>query len=313
MTGDERRIAERRTMALRGPGAGGFTPAHSQAASNPCLNCGTNVQLDFCPECGQRTIDADPTLREYLHELAEEFLHWDGKLLTTFRMLVTRPGALTVEYLAGRRVRYVSPMRVYLTCSVLFFFAGALARRPAAPAAAQAGVDGRAAALPAGARDSIAAIAAADRLAAHGRVAGRLLGEGLRNRTAIGTRMFAMIPQVMFVVVPLAAGFVALIYRRSRRRYPQHLAYALHVHAFVFLAMTANLARHLSPSQLVRNTIGVATFVVICGYLVQSSRAVYDGSLAGATLRSALVLAGYGIVFVAAVVVTAVSILTLHL
>ena len=101
-------------MATRGPGAAGLTPAHSLAASNPCLNCGTNVQLTYCPECGQREIDSDPTLREFLHELAEEFLHWDGKLLTTFRLLVARPGALTCEYLAGRRVRYISPLRVYL-------------------------------------------------------------------------------------------------------------------------------------------------------------------------------------------------------
>ena len=126
MSDDERRVAERRTMAMRGPGAAGLTPAQSVAASNPCLNCGTNVQLTYCPECGQREIDSDPTLKEFLHELAEEFLHWDGKLATTFRLLVTRPGALTREYLDGRRMRYISPLRLYLTCSLLFFFVGAV-------------------------------------------------------------------------------------------------------------------------------------------------------------------------------------------
>ena len=126
MTGEERRIAERRTMALRGPGAGGFTPPQSLAAANPCLNCGTNIQLTYCPECGQAEIDSDPTLREFLHELAEEFLHWDGKLVKTFRLLVMRPGSLTCEYLAGKRVRFISPLRVYLTCSLLFFFVSAI-------------------------------------------------------------------------------------------------------------------------------------------------------------------------------------------
>ena len=125
--------------------------------------------------------------------------------------------------------------------------------------------------------------------------------------------MFAIIPQVMFVVVPLVAGFVALVYRRSRRRYPQHLAYALHVHAFVFLALTANLARHFAPSQPVRNTIAVATFGVIFGYLVQSGRVAYGGSLGGATLRSVLMVASYGIVFLAAVMATALCILAFHL
>ena len=43
----ERRERERRTMALRGPGAGGVAPESSVSASNPCLNCGTNIQLRF--------------------------------------------------------------------------------------------------------------------------------------------------------------------------------------------------------------------------------------------------------------------------
>src|SRR5476651_1766118 len=102
----------RRTTALRGPGAGGFTPASALVVSNPCLNCGTNIQLEYCPECGQKEINADPTLREFLTEIAEGFLHWDGKVVRTFRLLLTKPGTLTEEYIAGKRVRFISPLRV---------------------------------------------------------------------------------------------------------------------------------------------------------------------------------------------------------
>src|SRR4051794_11343965 len=124
----------RKTMALRSPNATGYTPP-STPASNPCLNCGTNVQLRYCPECGQRATDPDPTLREFLQELASEFLNWDGKLFTTFRMLFTKPGALTQEYLIGRRTSFISPLRLYLTCSVLFFFVKAVI--PEAPTVIQ--------------------------------------------------------------------------------------------------------------------------------------------------------------------------------
>src|SRR4051794_17447736 len=114
----------RRTVAMR-PGSSGFTPP-SSPASTPCLNCGCNVQVHFCPECGQRAGDPNPTLREFLHELAAEFLNWDGKLWTTISTLFRRPGMLTAEYLAGRRVRYVQPLRLYLTASVLYFFVTAV-------------------------------------------------------------------------------------------------------------------------------------------------------------------------------------------
>ena len=75
-------------------------------------------------------IDPNPTLGEFVHEAAGEFLHWDGKLATTFRLLFTQPGELTREYLAGRRASYLSPLRLYLTCSVLFFALKALAPEP---------------------------------------------------------------------------------------------------------------------------------------------------------------------------------------
>src|SRR5690349_13328403 len=84
------------------------------SAPGVCLNCGGPLSQRFCPACGQRAIDPNPTLGEFAHEAAEEFLHWDGKLAATFRLFFTRPGELTREYLAGRRARYLSPLRLYL-------------------------------------------------------------------------------------------------------------------------------------------------------------------------------------------------------
>src|SRR6476659_9407004 len=100
------------------------------SAPGVCLNCGEPVSLRYCPACGQAAIDPNPTVGEFVHEAASEFLHWDGKLAATFRLLFTKPGELTREYLAGRRARYLSPLRLYLTCSVLFFALKALAPEP---------------------------------------------------------------------------------------------------------------------------------------------------------------------------------------
>src|SRR5262252_4987894 len=55
------------------------------------------------------------------HEALHEFAHVDGKIIQTVKLLVTKPGRLTTEFLAGRRARFISPVRLYLTCSLIFF------------------------------------------------------------------------------------------------------------------------------------------------------------------------------------------------
>ena len=94
-----------------------------------CLNCGHPLEGRFCSECGQKRTEPDPRLRELAHEAADELLHWDGKLVRTLGALFRTPGFLTREYLAGRRARYVSPVKLYLTASVVYFAVLALVPR----------------------------------------------------------------------------------------------------------------------------------------------------------------------------------------
>ncbi len=301
--GDERRVVERRTMALRGPGAGGFTPAHSVAASNPCLNCGTNIQLAYCPECGQPELDSDPSLREFLHELAEELLHWDGKLARTLRLLIVRPGALTREYLAGRRVRYISPLRLYLACSVLFFSLEALAPRAM-------GVDRRGQPVERGVvqigQSTEAELAVMRANAQHGNPVRRYflshLASALRTPAALQHATTASLPRSMFVLVPVFAALVALVYRDRRRRYPQHLAFVLHVHAALFLALTLLLATRFTtlPTPLAL-AMDFVIVVALGTYLVRATQVVYESSARQAFIRIAMASALYFAAFVAVV------------
>jgi hypothetical protein len=51
-----------------------------------------------------------------------ELLDFDGRMLRSMRLLLTRPGFLSHEYISGRRVAYTSPIRIYLVISLVFFF-----------------------------------------------------------------------------------------------------------------------------------------------------------------------------------------------
>jgi Protein of unknown function (DUF3667) len=86
-----------------------------------CENCGTQLQGHWCAKCGQPAIDYRRSFRHVIADLLNEFLNWDSKFFATIGLLVVRPWKLTNEFLAGHRVRYVHPLRLYLLASILFF------------------------------------------------------------------------------------------------------------------------------------------------------------------------------------------------
>jgi hypothetical protein len=88
-----------------------------------CENCGTQLTGHYCSQCGQAAIDYRRSIGHVLLDVLNEFLNWDSKFFSTIGLLVTRPWQLTNEFVGGKRVRHVHPLRLYLLASVLFFFA----------------------------------------------------------------------------------------------------------------------------------------------------------------------------------------------
>ena len=88
-----------------------------------CENCGAELQGHWCAHCGQPAIDYRRSFRHVIADLLDEFLNWDSKFFATIALLIFKPWRLTNEFLAGKRVRYANPLRLYLLASILFFFA----------------------------------------------------------------------------------------------------------------------------------------------------------------------------------------------
>jgi hypothetical protein len=87
-----------------------------------CPNCGAALTGDWCAQCGQKRVHAgDLSFGHAVHHLVEEVFHLDGKLWGTMRLLLTRPGELSLDFLEGRRQRHVHPVRLFLTMAALFF------------------------------------------------------------------------------------------------------------------------------------------------------------------------------------------------
>lgn len=88
-----------------------------------CPNCGTQLQQDqaFCPHCGQENHDLRMPFRHFAYEFLESVTHFDTKLWSTLKMIFTRPGQLTKDFVEGKRARYVKPAQFYVFVSVIFF------------------------------------------------------------------------------------------------------------------------------------------------------------------------------------------------
>lgn len=105
------------------------SPANTRAKKVPpprpthCLNCGAAATGKFCAECGQENEDQTVAVKLLVGDLLSDLASFDSKLLRTLVPLIFRPGFLTNKYNAGKRVRYLSPLKLYLTFSVLFFLA----------------------------------------------------------------------------------------------------------------------------------------------------------------------------------------------
>jgi hypothetical protein len=88
-----------------------------------CENCGAQLTGHYCGQCGQAAVDYRRSFRHVIADVLESFLNWDSKFFATIALLIFKPWRLTNEFLAGKRVCYVNPLRLYLLASILFFFA----------------------------------------------------------------------------------------------------------------------------------------------------------------------------------------------
>jgi hypothetical protein len=257
----------------------------------PCLNCGDTTVGNYCPTCGQRKVEVRVSLRAQVWEILGDELALSSALPRTLVGLLFRPGFLTKEYVQGRCVRYILPLRMYIVTSIVFFLTLSIVASPdrlgiTARGSAEAAPAATAAPEAEGAPEG-AAGAAADAEAAPERavaavplgIAAQIPWENLRislgpppeavpgwlrplalRMKASEERLQAMppreaaaevfrgleqnAPKAMFVLLPLFAGILKLLYVRRGRFYVEHAVFALHVHSMAYLLFLAML---LSP------------------------------------------------------------------
>ncbi len=256
------------------------TPAVAIATEVNCKNCGAALSGKFCSQCGQPDKHSDPTFHEFLHELVHEFLHLDGKIFATLKALILKPGLLSADYFAGRRAWCIGAVRLYLTFSVLFFVVSGW------HTGLRVLVDGKE--VP----DSQLKASITSKMkpsdtqgssfSAH---LNRMIVAAADNPELVRHTFLTNISRVMFLLVPLFALGLWIVYRKHGKHYPAFLYFSLHYHAFLFVALTVVAIAQMVKSTQVPRIVAAPVAIWIMVYLFIALRRVFGGSRMNTALR----------------------------
>ena len=285
------------------------------AAAQRCRNCGAIAAGNFCPNCGQETTLALPSAARFLREAAGRYIAFDGRFWRTMHRLVFRPGVLTVDYLAGRRRRYVRPGRLFVGLSIVMFAVlrlavttpeivardSAAAAKPGTRAVVEGDVDILGAVPPAAVLAPIRSrLEAFDRLTSQQKI------------EQVTTGMLRYGPWAAIGLLPVFALLLRIAYAGRTTRHPRrpqlyaaHLVFGAHNHAFLFVAATLLV---VIPSTAVRATLGVWMTI----YALASMKTVYGGGWVGIVLRAILIAIVYLAFFAVALLGLVVAAVTLR-
>lgn len=266
------------------------------------------MQGNYCFQCGQRDEELDPSFKHVMEEVFHDVLHFDQRFLGTLRLLVTRPGQLTQDYMAGRRTRHLPPFRLYIFISFVLFLVLGLGGsrvknvRVEAKDGASYAVDvetgSRQAANPTGDVHVTVPRAESPLTGEEKEMEGSALDRGvhkaLRDPEAFREHLLHWISRVMFLLLPAFALILKALFWHTRKRFVEHAIFSFHFHAFVFSVFLVQQGLDRLPWGWASFLSGLL-FLAIPIHLALALKRVYAPRMGKLLLKGALLTASYGL------------------
>jgi Protein of unknown function (DUF3667) len=209
-----------------------------------CPGCGCVRATNYCPECGEEPLrERDLSLPDLIGQFARALSSIDGRLARSFRTLLTRPGALTEAYVAGRRRAYLGPLPLFLLANALFFAVQSMTRFDIFSSPLDSHLHHQDWSV----------------LAQH-LVAARLADRGLSLEAYAPLFDHAAVLNAKALIVLMALAFVPFLpplFYGAHRRFGAHVVFALHLYAFILLLLSFSLL--LAEGQLLAGGDGLAS------------------------------------------------------
>ncbi|HET7230217.1 MAG TPA: DUF3667 domain-containing protein [Longimicrobium sp.] len=256
------------TLAPPDPGlprAEAAAPALSVAvsAAEPCPSCGKPIADEYCGACGERRPRPEHlSARSFLRELREDVLDLDGRALRSFRLLLTRPGLLTLEVLRGRRKQYLGAIKMYLGVFALTMLVSSLVAARAEEQGPQSDVLSR----------GVGRVV--HMVAAHRGISDAAAQQAVLQATMQHESWIALCIPLLFAAVLFA------LFRGRRRWFGEHLLFATHFGAFNYvfgLLLLPFQFLHIEVWKVALLAGALAAPAAMIAYLAIAFRRVYGG------------------------------------
>ncbi|HKY96926.1 MAG TPA: DUF3667 domain-containing protein [Gemmatimonadaceae bacterium] len=273
----------------------------SNEGSPRCLNCGAELSGPYCSQCGQEDNELRVSLKRLFRDFLAEQVGLETKVPTTLWKLVSRPGLLTKEYLAGKRVRSLLPLRLYLSASVVYFLLLSLpglgvdlSKQVKITGVDSAAIDSASREKAANSNMTITVPGAKISGNPNGSTAERFVRKRSDRFKAMSPQesvnyfraaFLKYMPNAVFFLLPVFAFILYLLYRTTGRFFAEHLIFALHVHAFSFVALILAL--------ILPDALDIIVPVWILVYLFIALRKVYGESRRRTAVKFAALMFTY--------------------
>lgn len=275
-----------------------------------CLNCQASVTGNFCKQCGQENRDQNVSIQVLTSDFIQDYFTFDSKLFRSIVPFLIKPGFLTNEFNAGRRTKYVSPLRLFLFVSIVAFFIFSVnLNKMVISDDVEVDKVGDALVINGSNRGASPRSGNDEPVSGFSRAMDEIVVKiepGIDNFFAQKAKQFKKmglasfikkflvdfeenISKAMFLLIPVFALLLKLLYIRSKRFYVEHLIFSLHFHTFALIIL-------LLAALLNSPTANVLAPLMIGIYLYIAMREVFKQPCFKTLVKFSLLSSVYGVV-----------------
>jgi Protein of unknown function (DUF3667) len=244
-----------------------------------CLNCGALLHGKFCGECGQKQLDDDErTLKHLFYQFLGSAFFLENNFFKNLWYLLARPGRQALDFIEGRRKRWMPPFSLFLLVNLFYFWYTPL---------------------------SDYNLRLGEQLhQPHAFVANDMVNKRLKERSVTyeeyaqtyNAKSSAYSNSLIIIHIPLFAFFVSLLYLRKNYFFADFFVYGLYFFAFVLLSSLLISYIIIFVDQLFRDFSGLLSILLYSStiiYAMTSLKKVFSDSWMITSLKLFPVLAIY--------------------
>jgi len=238
----------------------------SDHTQHRCLNCDAALGGKFCSVCGQKEIEPEErTLKYFLFQFFGAAFFLENNFLKNLWILFSKPGTLTLDYIAGKRKRWMAPFSIFLLINLIYFIVNplsdfSLSLRDQVHFQLHSGI----------------AKPMVERKLADRKLSFEDYGQQYKNQSD------TLAKTLLIINVPLSALFFMVWFYRRKMFFADHFVFFIHFYAwllFVVLLISIVFSGLIYFNILSGkdNSIAIFTFLMLIGlYLLIAIRKVYE-------------------------------------